>query len=177
MTSAPEIVFPPTEVRTRKGRTLKVREYDFRDFGALVEMYKHFEPKRGAQGLPPPDVPRIAQWLDKLQRKSSALVALEAQKVVAHAILCPMSATGAEFTIFVHQDYRQDGLGTAISELTLNWAHQMGVCQAFLTTELSNFPALCLFRKLGFLMTSNYGDECEMKLDLSSAFGALPQAA
>ncbi len=177
MTSAPEVVFPPTEVRTRKGRTLRIREYDFRDFGALVEMYKHFEPKRGAQGLPPPDVPRIAQWLDKLQRKSSALVALEGQKVVAHAILCPLSATGAEFTIFVHQDYRLEGLGTAISELALKWALQMGLSQTFLTTELSNFPALCLFRKLGFLMTSNYGDECEMRLDLTTALPALPRAA
>ncbi len=177
MTSAPEIVFPPAEVRTRKGRTLRIREYDFRDFGALVEMYKHFEPKRGAQGLPPPDVPRIAQWLDKLQRKSSALIALEGQKVVAHAILCPMSATCTEFSVFVHQDYRQDGLGTTISDRTLNWAQQMSMSQVFLTTELSNFPALCLFRKLGFVMTSNYGDECEMKLDLASLAGAEPQAA
>ncbi len=177
MTSAPEIVFPPAEVRTRKGRTLRIREYDFRDFGALVEMYKHFEPKRGAQGLPPPDVPRIAHWLDKLQRKSSALVALEGQKVVAHAILCPMSATCAEFSVFVHQDYRQDGWGTTISDMTLIWAQQMAMSQVFLTTELSNFAALCLFRKLGFLMTSNYGDECEMKLDLASLAGAEPQAA
>ena len=49
--------------------------------------------------------------------------------------------------------------------------------QDFLTTELSNFAALCLFRKLGFLMTSNYGDECEMKLDLASLAGAESQAA
>ncbi len=177
MTSAPEIVFPPAEVRTRKGRTLRIREYDFRDFGALVEMYKYFEPKRGAQGLPPPDVPRIAQWLDRLQRKSSALVALEGPRVVAHAILCPMSDTAVEFSVFVHQDYRQEGLGTGISELTLDWAQQMGMSTAFLTTELSNFPALCLFRKLGFLMTSNYGDECEMKLDLAYLAGAEHQAA
>jgi GNAT superfamily N-acetyltransferase len=154
-----------------------VWEYGFENFGALVEMYKHFEPKRVAQGLPPPDVPRIASWLDKLHRKSWALVALDGQKVVGHTILCPMSGTCVEFSVFVHQDYREDGLGTALSQLTLDWARQAGMSQAYLTTELSNFPALCLFRRLGFLTTSSFGDECEMKLELASAADAEPKAA
>src|SRR5574337_2019869 len=101
MASAPEIVFQPTEVRTRKGRILRVREYNHENFGALVEMYKGFEPKRVAQGLPPPDVPRIAHWLDRLQQKSRALLAFDGNRIVAHAILCPISQVAAEFKIFV----------------------------------------------------------------------------
>jgi RimJ/RimL family protein N-acetyltransferase len=140
-------------------------------------MYKGFEPKRVAQGIPPPDVPRIAHWLDRLEQKSQALLAWDGNKVVAHAILCPMPAGAVEFTIFVHQDYRQEGLGTALSRLTLAWAVQMGFSQAYLTTEISNFRALRLFRKLGFQTTSSYGDEVEMKLDLSSFDCERPQAA
>jgi RimJ/RimL family protein N-acetyltransferase len=177
MTSGSEVVFKPVMVQTRQGRELEVRSFVREDFGALVQMYKSFEPKRVAQGIPPPDVPRIAHWLDRLEQKSQALLAWQGGKVVAHTILCPMPADSAEFTIFVHQDYRQEGLGTALSRLTLDWALHMGFAHAFLTTETSNFRALRLFRKLGFQTTSSYGDEVEMKLDLSLFDCQRPKAA
>ena len=166
MTSAPEAGFKPTEVRTRKGRTLTVRVYNPEDFGTLVEMYSNFEPKRVAQGLPPPDVPRIARWLDQLQHSSHALLAFDGKKIVAHTLLCPIRQDEVEFTIFVLQDYREEGLGTVMSELTLAWAFGMGLTKVFLTTELSNYRAIGLFRKLGFRTTTRDGDECEMRLDL-----------
>jgi RimJ/RimL family protein N-acetyltransferase len=177
MTSGSEVVFNPVPVQTHQGRELEVRSFGREDFGALVQMYKSFEPKRVAQGIPPPDVPRIAHWLDRLEQKSQALLAWQGNKVVAHTILCPMPADSVEFTIFVHQDYRQEGLGTVLSRLTLGWALHMGYSHAYLTTEISNFRALRLFRKLGFQTTSSYGDEVEMKLDLSSFDCERPKAA
>jgi RimJ/RimL family protein N-acetyltransferase len=129
-------------------------------------MYSNFEPKRVAQGLPPSDVPRISRWLDKLQNSSQALLVLDGKKIVAHTVLCPIRQDEVEFTIFVLQDYREEGLGTVLSELTLAWAFEMGLTRVFLTTELSNYRAIGLFRKLGFRTTSHDGDECEMRLDL-----------
>jgi len=169
MTTLPETLFRPTEVRTRKGRALMVRAYSPEDFEALVEMYSSFEPKRVAQGLPPPDVPRIARWLDELQGKSLSLLAFDGNKVVAHTLLCPISQSEVEFTIFVLQDHRKEGLGTVLSKLTLDWASEMRLNKVLLTTELSNYKAVGLFRKLGFSIKSSYGDECEMKLDLPAA--------
>lgn len=163
-----DVVFKPVPVQTFKGRDLVVRAFEGDDFEALVRMYKSFEPKRVAQGIPPPDVPRIAHWLDRLSQKSEALLAWKDGTVVAHTILCPMPADAVEFTIFVHQDYREEGLGTVLSRHTLGWALHMGFEHAYLTTEISNFRALRLFRKLGFQTTSSYGDEVEMKLDLTS---------
>ena len=177
MANESEVGFKSVAVQTNKGRELEVRSYGRDDFGALVQMYKGFEPKRVAQGLPPPDVSRIAHWLDRLQQKSQALLAWDHGKVVAHTILCPITAASVEFTIFVHQDYRHEGLGTTISRLTLGWALEMGFAQAYLTTEVSNFRALRLFRKLGFKTTSSYGDEVEMKLDLSLMNYERPKAA
>ena len=145
-----------------------VRAYRSEDFRALVEMYASFEPKRVAQGLPPPDVPRISLWLGQLQAGSHALLAWDGERIVAHSILCPIRRDDVEFTIFVLQDYREEGLGTALSELTIAWALQMGLTKVFLTTEFSNYRAIGLFRKLGFRTTSSYGDECEMRLDLSA---------
>jgi GNAT superfamily N-acetyltransferase len=177
MTSSAEILFKSVPVQTHKRRELEVRSFAREDFGALVQMYKAFEPKRVAQGLPPPDVPRIAHWLDRLEQKSYALLAWGGSKVVAHTILCPMHGGAVEFTIFVHQDYREEGLGTVISRHTLRWAQDMGFSQAYLTTEISNFRALRLFRKLGFQTTSSYGDEVEMKMEMSPPGNELPEAA
>jgi len=172
-----EVAFKSVPVETHKGRSLVVRPFGREDFGALVQMYKSFEPKRVAQGLPPPDVPRIAHWLDRLEQKSQALLAWKGSEAVAHTILCPMTGGSVEFTIFVHQDYREEGLGTVISRLTLEWAQRMGFSHAYLTTETSNFRALRLFRKLGYQTTSSYGDELEMKLDLTSFEFERPEAA
>jgi len=129
-------------------------------------MYATFEPKRVAQGLPPPDVPRITGWLEQLQKKSYQLLALDGKRIVAHVVLCPIRLPEIEFTIFVHQDYREETLGTAMSELALAWSLQMGFSKVLLTTEFSNYRAIGLFRKLGFHTSSSYGDECEMLVDL-----------
>ena len=149
-----------------------MRAYSSEDFGPLVEMYASFEPKRVAQGLPPPDVPRITRWLDQLRTKSHALLAFDGQKIVAHTLLCPIRPAEVEFTIFVLQDYREEGLGTGISQLTLAWAFEMGFSKVLLTTEFSNYRAIGLFRKLGFSIKSSYGDECEMRVDLRAEANA-----
>lgn len=177
MTLLADALFRPEEIRTRDGRTLLVRAFDLDDLGALVEMYKGFEPKRVAQGLPPPDVPRIAEWLDRLQPKSRSLLAWDGKRVVGHVILCPISDASVEYTIFVQQDYRCLGLGTAMTRLALEWVSEMGFAEVFLTTELSNFPALSLYRKLGFRTQSVFGDECEMKLAVVRRSDTMPRAA
>ncbi len=177
MIQAFDAVFRPIEAHTADGRPLVVRAFDPDDFPALVEMYKGFEPKRVAQGLPPPDVPRIAQWLDRLQTKSRGLLALDGRRVIGHAILCPISDASIEYTVFVHQDYRCHGVGAALTRLALDWVSDMGFAEVFLTTELSNVPALSLYRKFGFQMQSAFGDECEMKLNVASRAQSLPRAA
>jgi RimJ/RimL family protein N-acetyltransferase len=169
MVGAPEFVFSPAKIEIEDGQAFIVREYGPADLGALVEMYAGFQPKRVAQGLPPPDVPRITRWLEELQYKSRSLLAAEGARVVAHAVLCPISNEAVEFTVFVHQDFRDRGLGTALTRLALNFAAEMGFTQVFLTTELSNYPALRLYKKVGFEIRSAYGDECEMQLDIVSA--------
>ena len=162
----PETRFESIEISTRGGVTLLAREATLEDFPSLVAMYKRFEPKRVAQGLPPPDVPRIALWLDQLHRKARSLVAFAGERAVAHAILCPISDAAVEFTIFVHQDYRCVGLGTALTRLAVAFADRCGFAEVFLVTELSNLAALRVYRRVGFQATSSFGDECEMKLTL-----------
>ncbi len=177
MASDADVLFKPVEISCRDGRRIEVREYAFDDFASLVEMYKSFEPKRVAQGLPPPDTPRIANWLDRLQHKSRSLVAFDDARIVGHVVLCPISDASVEYTIFVHQDYRRQGLGTSLTHLALEFVQQMGFAEVFLCTEVSNHPAMCLYRKVGFQTTSVYGDECEMRISVTARGSALPRAA
>jgi GNAT superfamily N-acetyltransferase len=132
-------------------------------------MYRDFEPKREAQGLPPPDLPRIERWLRELEPKAHSLLALSCGRIVGHAILCPISGSAVEFTIFVHQDFRGEGLGTLLAERALCLARTLGFRHAYLATEFSNLAAVRLYRKLGFQVTNSLGDECEMQLPLSDA--------
>ena len=166
MASSFQLVFTPAEVRVRGGICLTIREYSAADFHALLGMYESFIPKRVAQGLPPLDRERIGKWLRELEQKSRALLAWDEGRVVGHAILCPISRTAVEFTVFVHQDNRGEGLGTALTRLAIMFAHQLGFVEVFLCTELSNLAALHVYRKVGFTVTSCFGEEVEMKLQL-----------
>lgn len=172
-----ETPFIPVQIRSAAGSIFTVRKLELADFAALVQMYKTFEPKRIAQGLPPPEVRRIAHWLAKLQEKSRALLAVEADRVVAHAILCPISEASAEYTIFVHQDFRRQGVGTAVSRLAIEWAMQSGFAELFISTELSNAAALRLYQKAGFRITNSFDRECELKLVAIPAWQAAKRAA
>ena len=172
-----DVAFQSVEVVLRDDREIALREYAFEDFAALVEMYKDFEPKRVAQGLPPPDTPRIANWLDRLQHKSRGILACDGRQIVGHVILCPISCASVEYTIFVHQDYRCQGLGEQMTRLALGFAGKMGFADVILSTELTNHPAMCLYRKLGFQVTSVSGDECEMKITVRARGDVLPHAA
>jgi predicted GNAT family acetyltransferase len=107
--------------------------------------------------------------LDRLHQKSRSLIAFDGPRVVAHAILCPISDASVEFTIFVHQDYRCIGLGTALTRLAVAFSDRCGFAEMFLITELSNLAALRVYRRVGFQVTSSFGDECEMKLVINAS--------
>ena len=173
----PTSLSQPHETRTRKGHIIVMREYARDDSQALIEMYKDFEPKREAQGLPPPDLPRIERWLYEIESKSRWIIALSRERIVGHAILCPISQIAVEFTIFVHQDFRGEGLGTLLAQRVLRLAGQLGFKDVYLATEFSNLAAVRLYRKLGFQVTNNLGEECDMKLELGGDLGLPDHAA
>ncbi len=172
-----ETPFIPVQIRSKAKRVFTVRKSELGDFAALVQMYKSFEPKGVAQGLPPRELRRIAHWLAALHDKGRALLAVEGERVVAHAILCPISEASVEYTVFVQQEFRRQGVGTALSRLAVEWARQAGFAQLYISTELSNKAALGLYQKAGFRITSSLDNECEMKLLVIPAWQAVTRAA
>jgi ribosomal protein S18 acetylase RimI-like enzyme len=52
--------------------------------------------------------------------------------------------------IFVHQDFRNLGVGTELTRMTVEKARQMGLKSLWLTVAMNNFIAIKLYRSLGF---------------------------
>ena len=139
--------------------------------GELVEMYKNFEPKRAAQGLPPVGRERSVAWLRHLQKSGHNLVALWNGNVIGHSMLCPMERQRAEFAIFLHQDFRNQGIGTGLTEVTLNYARLKGLRNVWLSVEVNNHCAIRVYKKKGFRVSEIFGPEQEMALDLEKTKG------
>ena len=151
---------------SRVGLVIEVVEFCDNRFDELVEMYNNFEPKRAAQGLPPVGRERIVEWLRHLQKSGHNLVALWNGNVIGHSMLCPMERQRAEFAIFLHQDFRNQGIGTGLTQVTLNYARLKGLRNVWLSVEVNNHCAIRVYKKKGFQVSEIFGPELEMALDL-----------
>ena len=130
------------------------------DFSSLCEMYRTFHPRPAAQGLPPED-PEICQnWIKQLFEIGENLLALRGDTVVGHAALIPdIKGKSGEFVIFVDQDHRNLGIGTELTQFTLEKCKQLGFDSVWLTVNVSNFFAIKLYKKFGFEYCDM--DKCE----------------
>jgi len=152
--------------RSHKGFQIQVVEFREFFFQELVRMYEEFEPKRGAQGLPPIGRDRLISWLRPLCDNNLNLIALFQDRIIGHAMLCPMRGDSAEFAIFIHQDFRNQGIGFEFTRNTLEYGRSRGLRHIWLTVEVNNFSAVRVYKKIGFEISSTYYPEVEMALDL-----------
>ena len=153
--------------RSKTGVMIEVVDLSDSRFEALVAMYEVFEPKRSAQGLPPIGRERIVAWLRRLQTNGHNLLALSDNRVIGHALLCPVDDERAEFAIFLAQKFRNQGIGTALTETTLDEARRLNLRKIWLSVETSNRCAIRVYRKTGFQLSGLFGPEQEMTLDLT----------
>lgn len=90
-------------VQDRTEVAAEVRPFAAADRDALEAMYRSFEPKRAAQGLPPMDARGIARWLDHVLATGTHFLALLEGRIVGHLMLVPMDGDSFELANFVHQ--------------------------------------------------------------------------
>ncbi|UPV74444.1 GNAT family N-acetyltransferase [Halorussus limi] len=134
--------------------------------GALAAMYDAFDASDRAQGIPPADPRQRAQWLDRL-RDGIEVVAWHGDVAVGHGILLG-GGPGHELALFVHPDYREAGVGTALLRTLLGRGRTAGVERVWLSVERTNLPAVSLYRGVGFEPTGGAVGELEMALSLPS---------
>ncbi|HSJ15392.1 MAG TPA: GNAT family N-acetyltransferase [Longimicrobiales bacterium] len=166
----------PRDLVDKTGRRFRVRAYTPKDRGPLEEMYRAFDPKRGAQGLPPGDGESIRRWLDLVLRHGQhVLVEIEGE-ILGHLMVIPMSADTSELANFLHQAIRNCGIGTALNRIALELARRDGRRRMWLSVEPSNRIAIRSYEKAGFRRTSAslWAPELEMEVLLHAEPAAGP---
>jgi len=165
--TAEESPRPPATVSDREGREIRIRVAEADDVEPLVEMYRDFDPEDRAQGIPPVREDPIRDWLDNLLDPDCLnLVALHEGDPVGHATLVPDVDDSYELAIFVLHTYQGVGIGTELLERLLGYAQEEGIERVWLSVERWNDPAIALYKKVGFEMSSSESFELEMGIRL-----------
>jgi L-amino acid N-acyltransferase YncA len=159
----------PAALLDREGRPFVVRRLRPEDRLALEAMYRAFEPKRVAQGLPP-DEPRLVAWLDRVLAHGVHMVVDVDGEVSGHLMLLPMDDGRVELANFLHQSSRNRGIGTTINRVALDVARAHGWRAVWLCVEPSNRAAVRSYEKAGFrrLPGSLWAPEIEMQAELET---------
>ena len=146
---------------------LRLYQHNGDDYRSLAEMYQDFEPKEQSQGLPARLEHQREGWLQYMVNKGINLLAIMEGKVVGHAALFEMErGKSYEYLIFVHQDYQDRGVGTALTGMIKELAQEMGFDQIWLTVARINLKAIHVYQKVGFCIVGPRDVECMMRLPL-----------
>jgi diamine N-acetyltransferase len=160
----------PAALLDKEGRPFVVRRLrPVEDRPALEAMYRAFEPKRGAQGLPPLEK-GIAAWLDRILAGGSHFGVVVDGELLGHVMLLPIGEGRVELANFLHQEIRNRGIGTWINRVALQQARGEGWSRVWLCVEPFNRPAVRSYEKAGFrrLPGSLWESEIEMEAHLDT---------
>jgi len=95
---------------------------------------------------------------NKVDAIKEVVVAFENETPVACGAIKPFSGTAAEVKrMFVHPDYRKQGIAAKVLSELENWAAELGFSQAVLETGKKQPEAIALYQKSNYKVTPNYG--------------------
>ncbi|NJD08929.1 MAG: GNAT family N-acetyltransferase [Gemmatimonadetes bacterium] len=140
----------PAELLDKTGRRFLARVFTRADRGRLEEMYRAFDPKRRAQGLPPGDGESIHRWLDLVLATGTHVLVEADREILGHLMVLPIDERSCELANFLHQAIRNRGIGTALNLLALEIARDLGRHRVWLSVEPSNRIAIRSYEKAGF---------------------------
>jgi RimJ/RimL family protein N-acetyltransferase len=157
----------PSVMQDRLGFDIHIRAYQDKDYQGIITMYDHFEPKGMAMGLPPHDKEVRRKWVDDIINTFLSIIALYQEKIIGHtAIDLFRTKVSPEYMIFVHQDFRNRGIGTKLTLIVKEICSELGCRQEWLTVSSHNTRAINVFKRVGFKFRGPIGAEREMVLDL-----------
>ncbi len=157
----------PSVIRDKLGFDVLIRGYQDEDYSGLMTVYDHFEPKGVAMVLPPHDKGVRRKWVDDIINTFFNIIALYQNKIIGHtAIDLFRTKVSPEYMIFMHQDFRNRGIGTQLTLTVKKICKELGCRQEWLTVSSHNTRAINVFKRVGFRFRGPIGSEREMVLDL-----------
>lgn len=133
--------------------TLLVERVVLADRQGLIEMYRSYEPKGAALGLPPRKEPE--RWLESLSPYPNFVVKVEG-RIAGHGVLCIEGDTG-ETAVFVHQNWRGHGIGKLLLKELIEEGRRQDLRRVWGMAAPDNFVMLRLAESLGFVPGSDLG--------------------
>ncbi|WP_293310749.1 GNAT family N-acetyltransferase [Pedobacter sp. UBA5917] len=95
---------------------------------------------------------------NKVDAIKEVIVAYQNNLPVACGAIKPFSGTEAEVKrMFVHPDYRKQGIAAKIITELENWTKELGFKATVLETGKKQPEAIALYQKMGYRITPNYG--------------------
>jgi RimJ/RimL family protein N-acetyltransferase len=154
-------------IKDKGGAPFIIRLYHNNDYPSLAEMYRCFEPKEWSQGLPSQSEYKREEWMRYMVGEGVNIIAVMEEKVVGHGALFEMErGQTCEYLVFVHQDYQDRGIGTALTQMMRELAQEMGYSKIWLTVGALNLKAIHVYEKVGFCVLGPRDIECVMVLTL-----------
>lgn len=137
----------------KDGRRVSIRTYKPSDKEGLVSMYAGLSEESLRWSMPPYNQERIERMTSDLENRIIVL-AFDGPRAVGHLQIS--LATNARFRgtgdlfIYLHQDFQNAGLGTALMTEGIAQAKARRVHRVELTVVAENHRAIKLYEKVGF---------------------------
>ena len=151
----------------KEGFSFAVEKYGSHQRAELQRFYEGFEPKRGAQGLPPLDPEGVDRWLTSILSTGIHLLALREEQLIAHGLVMPTDREGVgEYAVFLRHDLRGRRIGTELNWAMVEAARQAGLHLLWLTVEPRNRSAIRSYEKVGFRFVPKTAFSVEPEMEL-----------
>lgn len=140
-------------ITLKDGRIVDVKSFEPSDTDNLVVFYSTLSPEVLKWALPPYDRERIERWTSN-PRDSIILLACHADKIVGHLQIFHSPGQRlkgiGQLIIYLHQDFLNRGLGTAMTKRGLELARTRGFHRVGLSVVAENVNAIHVYEKVGF---------------------------
>ena len=155
------------EIRDKAGRVFEVNPCAEEGLEKLVAFYDLFDPKGEYQGIPPVKKRARTSWVKGLVSQWQNFLILKEDKVVGHVAVTMEEGPVHELIIFLHQDYRGQGVGSEALLRIQDMLKQKISKRLWLSVQNTNRVAIRCFQKVGFeFLSPPLEPEREMVLDL-----------
>ena len=152
----------------RRNEPILIMPLDEKKHGQLHSMYGDCVPRNTFNGLPPIKDEACKKWVDNMIGNAVNLVAVSFESGIAgHTALFPMQNKMVEMIIVVAPHFQYRGIGTQLTQCSIQLAYEAGYEKVWLSVEMNNYVARHIYLKCGFEYL-NYGleDELDMTFDL-----------
>jgi putative acetyltransferase len=140
-------------VHLKDGRTVTVRFFLVEDKAKLAEMFDSISPKALRWGMPPYTSQVIERWASNFQHLIP-LVTVDRDRIVGWANILkiphPRRKGVCDLGMYLHQDFQNVGLGSAMLKLLLELAEKEKLHRIGLHVIADNSIAIHLYQKFGF---------------------------